>query len=64
MNWNDLLSTERLDGNISIPYNETLYAMSEFEKDYWRIIGCSAFRRLQDKTQVFPLEKMILSGLV
>ena len=57
MNWNDLLSTERLDGNISIPYNETLYAMSEFEKDYWRIIGCSAFRRLQDKTQVFPLEK-------
>ena len=26
---------------------------SEFEKDYHRIIGSSAFRRLQDKTQVF-----------
>lgn len=30
---------------------------SEFEKDYHRIIGSSAFRRLQDKTQVFPLDK-------
>ena len=57
MNWNDLLSTKRLGGDIDIPYNQTQYAMSEFEKDYWRIISCSAFRRLQDKTQVFPLEK-------
>jgi dGTPase len=30
---------------------------SEFEKDYHRIIGSSAFRRLQDKTQVFALDK-------
>lgn len=30
---------------------------SEFEKDYHRIIGSSSFRRLQDKTQVFPLDK-------
>lgn len=30
---------------------------SEFEKDYQRIISSSSFRRLQDKTQVFPLDK-------
>lgn len=30
---------------------------SEFEKDYQRIIGSASFRRLQDKTQVFPLDK-------
>ncbi|MDO4286024.1 MAG: dNTP triphosphohydrolase, partial [Eubacteriales bacterium] len=30
---------------------------SEYEKDYHRIIGSASFRRLQDKTQVFPLDK-------
>ncbi len=30
---------------------------SELEKDYQRIISSAAFRRLQDKTQVFPLDK-------
>lgn len=30
---------------------------SEFQKDYHTIITSSAFRRLQDKTQVFPLDK-------
>ena len=29
---------------------------SEFEKDYHRIISSPSFRRLQDKTQVFPLD--------
>lgn len=57
MNWDALLSKERLGGEIDIPYDESQYAMSEFEKDQWRILDCSAFRRLQDKTQVFPLDK-------
>lgn len=30
---------------------------SEYEKDYQRIISSASFRRLQDKTQVFPLDK-------
>ncbi|WP_449240871.1 dGTP triphosphohydrolase [Desulfoscipio gibsoniae] len=57
MNWKQLLDSARLGKKIEIPYDETQYSMSEFEKDYWRIIDCSAFRRLQDKTQVFPLDK-------
>lgn len=57
MNWNNLLSQERLGREIEIPYDQSQYVMSEFEKDYWRILDCSAFRRLQDKTQVFPLDK-------
>ena len=59
MNWNDLLSGERLGEAIEMPYKNTKikFDISEFEKDYWRIMNCSAFRRLQDKTQVFPLDK-------
>ena len=30
---------------------------NEFQKDYHRIIGSASFRRLQDKTQVFPLDR-------
>lgn len=54
MEWNQLLSGERIR-----PYshkNEKDYR-SEFEKDYHRIIVSASFRRLQDKTQVFPLDK-------
>lgn len=56
MHWQQLLSANRLGGESRIPYKKSLYGMSEFEKDYWRIIDCASFRRLQDKTQVFPLD--------
>ena len=56
MKWEQLLSPKRQRG---VPQGagtkEDL--RSEFEKDYHRIIGSASFRRLQDKTQVFPLDK-------
>ena len=55
MKWKELLNDRR-------PGREDLWAgekdlRSGFEKDYHRIIVSSSFRRLQDKTQVFPLDK-------
>lgn len=49
-----LLSDRRLYGQ-SYPAEEN--SRSEFQKDYDRIVFSSAFRRLQDKTQVFPLSQ-------
>jgi len=57
MEWKKLLSDTRLGSTINPPYDPVKYHMSEFEKDYWRIINSASFRRLQDKTQVFPLDK-------
>ena len=56
MNWEQLLSTKRSRG-VSGRYGKSTDLRSEFEKDYHRIIGSASFRRLQDKTQVFPLDK-------
>ncbi len=57
MQWSNLLSQERFGGSEDMPYDETRYPIGEFEKDYSKIINSAAFRRLQDKTQVFPLDK-------
>ncbi len=57
MNWNTLLSSRRLGSSDREPDGESYDLRSEFEKDYHRIIGSAAFRRLQDKTQVFPWDK-------
>ncbi len=56
MNWEQLLSTKR-SGRDSAGCVKRSDLRSEFEKDYHRIIGSASFRRLQDKTQVFPLDK-------
>lgn len=56
MEWDKLLSTKRARGSIS-GARKSADMRSEFEKDYHRIIGSASFRRLQDKTQVFPLDK-------
>ncbi|MBN2641136.1 MAG: deoxyguanosinetriphosphate triphosphohydrolase [Victivallales bacterium] len=52
MEWKQLLSHKRL-GKDQCP--ELVRGRSPFQQDYDRIIFSSAFRRLQDKTQVFPL---------
>ncbi len=51
MDWTQLLSVKRLGKDIASedPHHPT------FQRDFDRIIFSSAFRRLQDKTQVFPL---------
>ena len=56
MNWESLLSTKRNREAVGSA-QPSADLRSEFEKDYHRIIGSASFRRLQDKTQVFPLDK-------
>lgn len=56
MKWKDLLSPVR-EGRYGSQKKSSTDLRSEFGKDYHRIIGSSSFRRLQDKTQVFPLDK-------
>lgn len=58
MNWEQLLSTKRSRGSgEKSKSGKNGDLRSEFEKDYHRIIGSASFRRLQDKTQVHPLDK-------
>ena len=53
MHWPSLLSHTRLGG----PPAAGAGPRSAFQRDFDRIVFSSAFRRLQDKTQVFPLAK-------
>ncbi|WP_028520364.1 deoxyguanosinetriphosphate triphosphohydrolase [Ruminococcus flavefaciens] len=55
MNWKKLLCEKRRRSvTTSAVSSDT---RNEFQKDYHRIIGSASFRRLQDKTQVFPLDR-------
>ena len=54
MDWEKLLTDSRL-GEKSQPKGKLQDGRSEFQKDFDRIVFSPAFRRLQDKTQVFPL---------
>ena len=54
MDWNRLLSRARPGLSRQQPDSE---ARTDFQRDFDRIVFSSAFRRLQDKTQVFPLSQ-------
>ncbi len=50
--WRRLLTTSRL---FHDPRQPATKGRSDFERDHDRVVFSSAFRRLKDKTQVFPL---------
>lgn len=53
LTWNDITSEKRIPDKSK---GEANRYRSEIESDYHRIIKSASFRRLQDKTQVFPLD--------
>ena len=53
MNWQTLISSKRLGQELR--HTERHDDRSEFKRDYDRLIFSAPFRRLQNKTQVFPL---------
>jgi len=53
MNWNQIISTTRLGQELATKDHK--HSRTQFQRDYDRIIFSSPFRRMQNKTQVFPL---------
>ncbi|MDE6339583.1 MAG: deoxyguanosinetriphosphate triphosphohydrolase [Muribaculaceae bacterium] len=53
MNWNQLICDKRL--GMEEYHDDRHHTRSDFQRDYDRLIFSSPFRRLQNKTQVFPL---------
>lgn len=53
MNWDSLISDKRL--GLEKFHDPRRHTRSDFQRDYDRMIFSSPFRRLQNKTQVFPL---------
>ena len=53
MNWNNLISDKRFGKEES--HKASGERRTEFQRDYDRLIFSAPFRRLQNKTQVFPL---------
>lgn len=53
MNWQQLLSSKRF--GMEQYHDDKQHDRTDFQRDYDRLIFSSPFRRLQNKTQVFPL---------
>lgn len=55
MDWSRLLSTNRFGREPNVKDIDIEIIRTNFQRDYDRLIFSSPFRRLQNKTQVFPL---------
>lgn len=55
LDWDKLLCDDRIRKSHTV--KDKNVTRNEFEADYDRIVGSSSVRRLQDKAQVFPLQK-------
>ena len=55
MEWNRLLPRERVNHQLGVREIDPEQDRSAFERDWDRIIFSTAFRRMHDKTQLFPL---------
>ena len=53
MSWERLLSSKRF--GLERYHEERQHSRSDFQRDYDRLVFSAPFRRLQNKTQVFPL---------
>lgn len=53
MNWEKIFSSKRF--GMENYHDDKKHARTEYQRDYDRLIFSSPFRRLQNKTQVFPL---------
>ncbi len=61
MQWEQLLSLKRQGDTYKRLRSEQDEIRLGFEVDYDRVIFSSAFRSLQDKTQVIPLSKTLFT---
>ena len=57
MKWEKLICAERQQAKEEKPKQFEQFDIDAFDDDFLSIISRQAFRRLQDKTQVFPLDK-------
>lgn len=57
MEWKQLLSDRKLADIPPLPEQFSRFPTNPFELDYSNLVSSAAFRRLQDKTQVYPLDK-------
>ncbi|HIZ41716.1 MAG TPA: dNTP triphosphohydrolase [Candidatus Gemmiger excrementigallinarum] len=57
MDWKHLLSDRKLAESPALPDQFARFPINTFELDYSNLVSSAAFRRLQDKTQVYPLDK-------
>lgn len=59
LEWSKLFSEERCrqSGSKKMDEKKGIVVRNAFEQEYDRIVGSSSVRRLQDKAQVFPLQK-------